>query len=187
MKILNDDYTDRSGQASEAVSAIKSLISDLRSVNGSIRRETREALVAIGRPAVPLLIPLLKDPDDDVRWETAKALSEIGDPRAAVELVDALTDHNFGVRWIAAEGLINIGPHSLIPLLDRLSRHSDSTWLRRGAHHVIRDVAKKNPELIHVVRDVLAALEGFEPEVGVIEPANKALERLKARTIYAMT
>ncbi len=114
-----------------------------------------------------------------MRWEAAKALSEIADFRAASELVSLLTDHNFGVRWIAAEGLIAIGPAALIPLLRELTGNSDSIWLRRGAHHVMKDLIKKNPELENVLKNVLTGLESFKPEIGVIEPAYAALEKLR--------
>ncbi len=168
------------GAISEPYSAIKSFISDLHSLNGEIRREARLALVEIGGPAVPLLISTLKDPDDDVRWEAAKALGEIADPRAASDLVNTLMDHNFGIRWIAAEGLIAIGEAALIPLLEKITERSDSTWLRRGAHHVLRDLVKRNPSLKGLAGPVIAALEEFEPEVAVIGPAHTALDELKS-------
>ena len=87
-------------------SKINSLIKDMVSKDGHLQRQAREALAFIGKPAVPPLIALLKDPDDDVRWEAAKALALISDPDAVPALIEALEDHNFGVRWIAADGLV---------------------------------------------------------------------------------
>lgn len=178
---VNDKIDRRiQGGTAEPYSAIKSFIADLHSLNGEIRREARLALVDIGAPAVPLLISTLRDPDDDVRWEAAKALGEIADARAASELVNTLMDHNFGIRWIAAEGLIAIGESALIPLLEKITERSDSTWLRRGAHHVLRDLVKKNPSLKRLVGPVIAALEEFEPDVAVIDPAHRALDELRS-------
>ncbi len=178
---VNEKIDRRTPGTPEPYSAIKSLISDLHSLNGEVRREARLTLVDIGAPAVPLLISTLKDPDDDVRWEAAKALGEIGDARAASELVNTLMDHNFGIRWVAAEGLIEIGQAALIPLLEKITERSDSTWLRRGAHHVLRDLLKRNPALKSLVGPVIAALEDFEPDVSVIGPAHKALDELRSR------
>ncbi len=141
--------------------------------------EARETLAFIGKPAVPALMGLLKDPDEDVRWEAAKTLALISDPGAASEFVTALEDHNFGVRWIAAEGLINIGQEALPPLLHALIQRSDSPILRRGAHHVLSGLAKQGVNK-NVVGPVLKALEGVEPEVEVLGSAYNALDRLKS-------
>ncbi len=165
--------------SSRTFSSTESLIADLRSRNGIVRHKARGALVFIGKRAVPELIPLLSDPNDDVRWEAAKALSEIASPRGASDLVSALDDHNFGVRWLAAEGLIAIGQDALPPLLKSLTERSDSAWIREGAHHVLHDLADKDLRVKDLAAPVIAALEGIEPEIGVVEPAYAALDKLK--------
>ena len=66
------------------------------------RNHVREALVAIGTPAVKYLVKLLSDPESHIRWEAAKALWPIGDPAAAPALVKALEDKDTDVRWLAA-------------------------------------------------------------------------------------
>jgi HEAT repeat protein len=166
--------------SSDTLIQIKSVIANLRSRDGIVRHKAREALTLIGKQAVRHLIPLLKDPEDDVRWEAAKALTEIADARGASGLVGTLEDHNFGVRWLAAEGLIAIRRAALPPLVEALTKHSDSAWLREGAHHVLHDLAYKDPEVKDFVAPVITALEGIEPEIGVMEPAYAALEKLKA-------
>ncbi len=180
--LKTEDYQRKGGKASisnETPPKIKRLIAGLRSNDGETRREARNELVFIGKPAVDFLIPTLKDPDDDVRWEAAKALSEISDPSAASDLVSLLMDHNFGVRWLAAEALISIGREALQPLLERLTEHPESSWLRRGALHALHDLKKKVSDLKEVVDPVITALEGFEPEIGCLEAAYTALEKLK--------
>jgi HEAT repeat protein len=182
--MLKVENYERKGEkapvAPQTLSKIKHLVADLRSNDGAVRREARQALVFIGKPAVDLLIPLLEDPDDDVRWEVAKALAEIADPRAASDLVGLLMDHNFGVRWLAAEALIPIGRDALKPLLEKLTEHSESSWLRSGILHVLHNLAKKAPDLKEVVGPVITALEGFEPEIGCLGPAYAALDKLKS-------
>lgn len=168
----------------ETRSKITRLIADLRSNDGETRRKARKELVFIGKPAADFLIPILKDPDDDVRWEAVKAMSEIADPRAASDLVILLMDHNFGVRWLAAEALVSIGRNGLEPLLQGLTKHPESSWLRRGALHTLHDLRRKVPDLKAVVGPVITALEGIEPEIMGMEAAYSALEKMRGRAYY---
>ena len=64
-------------------------------------------------------------------------------------------------------------------MLEALIKRSDSVWLREGAHHVLHDLSKGDLELKDLVAPVIAGLEGIEPEVEVLEPANTALDKLK--------
>jgi HEAT repeat protein len=162
----------------ETGSRIRRLVANLRSNDGETRRKARKGLVFIGKPAVGFLVPLLKDPDDDVRWEAAKAMCEIADPRAASDLVRLLMDHNFGVRWLAAEALISIGRDALEPLLEGLTKHPESSWLRRGALHTLHDLRRKVPDLKEVAGPVITALEGVEPEIACMEAAYSALGKI---------
>jgi HEAT repeat protein len=159
-----------------APSTISSLITDLASQSALVRTNARQSLVAMGGPAVAPLIEALADPKRQVRWEAAKALSQIADPAAAPALARALRDRGFGVRWLAAEGLIALGSKGLVPLLRALIDHSDSVWLRQGAHHVLHDLAKGI--LKDLVQPVLAALEGVEPSLEVPVAAETALRAL---------
>jgi HEAT repeat protein len=179
--IEDQEKKERKAQGiQDALSQIDSLIKDLHNEDGIVRQEARQTLEFIGRPAVDFLNPLLKEPNDDVRWEAAKALTEIADPRAASPLADILMDHNFGVRWLGAEGLIAIGRTALGPVLEQLVHHPDSAWLRERAHHVLHDLSQKDPEVKALVAPVLAALEGVEPEIGVLEPAYAVLDKLRS-------
>ena len=94
----------------------------------------------IGEPVLDALIKAFEIEKKPLHWEVAKALSQIGTVKAAKVLVDALEDHDFGVRWIAAEGLIHIGAGGVAPLLEALRKNPDSVWLREGVHHVINDL-----------------------------------------------
>jgi hypothetical protein len=160
---------------------IDSLILDLRSKDGGVREMARQTLEFIGKPAIPPLLQLLQDPDDQVRWEAAKTFSKIADASAAPGLVAILDDHNFGVRWLAAEALITIGRQVLAPLLETLIQRPRSAWLRESAHHVLHDLAKRNPDVEALVAPVISALEGIEPEIGVLDPAYGALSKLTGK------
>jgi HEAT repeat protein len=157
---------------------IPALIGTLAGNDGLARQRARESLVDIGQPAVAPLMRALAAPDSNehLRWEAAKALSELEDPEAAPVLVSALEDSTFGVRWLAAEGLISLGRDGLAPLMKALIRHSESTWLQDGAHHVLRVL--NGTGLHSEIAPVLAALEDIEPIVGVPVAAHAALDAL---------
>jgi HEAT repeat protein len=138
-----------------------SLLAELSSKKGLTRQRARLALTDIGKPAVPGLLIVLGSPNPDIRWEAAKALGEIGDPSAALALVHALEDRTFGVRWLAAEALIGLHQDAVIPLLQALVRGARSVWLREGALHVLRALAKES--LTEQLKPVIGALGGSQP------------------------
>ena len=157
---------------------VSGLVAELGDSNGLARQHAREALVAIGQPAVPALITALASPHAQVRWEAAKGLSEIATPEAAPGLVAALEDRDFSVRWLAAEGLVAIGHRSLEPLLAALVERGDHQWLREGAHHALKALSKRGS--CEALAPVLAALEGVEPELVVPPAAKEALKALRS-------
>jgi HEAT repeat protein len=158
--------------------AIPALIAMLAVKDSLARQRARESLVDIGKPAVVPLMEALAAPASDyyVRWEAAKVLSELEDPEAAPVLVNALEDDSFGIRWLAAEGLISLGQDGLAPILEALVQRSDSAVLREGAHHVLRML--NEGDLHAQLAPVLAALEDIEPIVEVPVAAHAALDVL---------
>jgi len=156
---------------------IAQLLTALESEETVVRERAREALEALGRPAVEPLIKVLSDERAHVRWEAAKTLAEIGDPAAAPALVSALEDENSDIRWLAAEGLIAIGRDGLVPLLQALLKHADSIWLRDGAHHVLRELSDQ--ELRPVLAPLLAALKDIAATEEVPSAAEAALSALQ--------
>ncbi len=145
---------------------IKRHILDLSSFNGMTRQKARLALIHIGQPAVPALIKALHSSDKQTRWEAAKALVEIPSPQAAPALVETLQDEDPGTRWLASEALIALEGDAVVPLLEGLNEDLDCIWVREGAIHVLH-VFEKKKLLTPALAQVLAALEGPEPEVRV--------------------
>jgi HEAT repeat protein len=161
---------------------IDSLIANLGSNDGFVRQKARIALIRMGETAVPSLIKALGNRTEPTHWEAAKALSLISDPRSVQALVQALEDNEFGVRWLAAEGLITVGYCSLAPLLQALIDRPQSIRLREGAHHVLHDLVSRhliNQASSERVKPVLATLYDIEPAVEVPLAAHKALDALK--------
>jgi HEAT repeat protein len=154
-----------------------SLLDALHSSDAATAQRGREQLVAMGEAAVPYLIGALSDHNARARWEAAKALAELCPPEAAPALVQSLTDEDGGVRWIAAETLARCGAAGIDALFHELLRHSESVWLRDGAHHVLRALQQAH-KLPREAAPVLAALEGVAPAVSVLNAAAQALDDL---------
>ncbi|MDO8578336.1 MAG: HEAT repeat domain-containing protein [Dehalococcoidales bacterium] len=175
VKVLDDIETDWSSLADEAT--IRALASDLGSKDYMVRTRIRWALVRIGSKAVAALEEQITNKDQSRLLEVVKALSQIGDARAAATLINMLDDNNFGVRWLAAEGLIAIGIPALMLLLRRLLERADSPVFREGAHHVLHGI---NPGGIeNLLLPVRRAIEGVEPEVAIPPAVDIALQELE--------
>jgi hypothetical protein len=113
-----------------------------------------------------------------IRWEAVKALGEIKDPTAIDGLLQALTDEEFAVRWLAAEGLVSLGSQVVVPLLQALIQIQEtaSVLLRDGAHHILRALIAGDLE--KDIKPVLTALEDIDFPVKVPAAARSALKGL---------
>jgi HEAT repeat protein len=158
---------------------IESLISDLANKDSITRIKARASLVSYGHRAVGPLLEALSSKNQWVRWETAKALSQIHDPASINGLVGALRDEMFDVRWLAAEGLIEIGRKSLIPLLQALVEHPNSVWIMEGVHHVLHDMEKGDLE--NILEPVLRGLEHIDGAIEVPFLAEASLNAIQKR------
>ncbi|MEJ2103572.1 MAG: HEAT repeat domain-containing protein [Ignavibacteriaceae bacterium] len=123
--------------------AIPDLAKDLFSKNYLLRKKAREELVEIGDPSLEILKDLANNGDQNARWEAIITIVQIGSNETLGVLLKALDDEEFSIRWLAAEGLANLGKISLMPLLRKLRNNPDSGILRRGSFHVLRELMKK--------------------------------------------
>ena len=57
--------------------------------------------------------------------------------------LEALEDEKSDIRWIAAEGLINIGKDAVRPLIKHVAENYDSIFVLNGAHHIIYELEEK--------------------------------------------
>jgi len=162
--------------------AIQSLITNLSSGDEILRIHSREALVKIGKPAVPQLVEALMRGSHWLRWEAAKTLGEIRDPTAAPALVEALKDEEFDVQWLAAAGLIKMKAGGIESVLHALMAQADLPLIREGSHHENRELIKG--ELKEYLTPVLSALEGIEPSIQVPWAARAAHEKLTEAGIF---
>ena len=165
----------------EQTKLIARLIMALDDPDQHKRRQARLKLMAMGQRAMPAILYTLAHGPENSRWQVAKALSQLQDPATAPDLVKALRDDSFGVRWLAAEGLIGMSCDGLEPLLEGLICDADSVWLREGAHHVLHAMHDNGleHEACAAAEQVLCALEGSEPTVEVPWSAQAALDKLR--------
>jgi len=71
--------------------AVKPLVEALSDDVGDIRQRAYEALIKIGAPSVPEVVPLLVSEEDDIRQSATEILRKIGKP-AVEPLASALAD-----------------------------------------------------------------------------------------------
>ena len=158
--------------------SIESLNEMLASKDGLLRQKARESLVALGTPAVPSLVHALgHSKSDQVRWEAAKALGAIGDPSSIPALVDALSDRDGDVAWVAAEALRTFKMAAWPALLRALINSGpDAVSFREGCHHVLRDQTAKGFD--DLLPTLIKDLEFGAMSESAVVVAEEILERL---------
>jgi HEAT repeat protein len=161
---------------------LKNLLVMLASKDSTTRKEARELLVTLGKPAVSSLSILLQNSKDDhLRWEAAKTLGCIEDTSSIPSLVNALEDRNHDVAWLAAEALSNFEKAAWPALLELLvkTEHKDSILLRQGAHHVLLNQKEDGfDDLLEYLQ--VALKSNAAPELTVIA-ANELLKRMNIK------
>lgn len=158
---------------------IANLIYRLGDADRKERLMARELLKSLGEAALPAITSALFKTDENIRWQAAKIFSEMKDPATAETLVKVLADDDlFGVRWLAAEGLIGMKRDCLEAVLRGLINHPDSVWLRQGVHHVLHSLHEQGLTG-NILDNVLSALEGGVHTVEIPVAAKKALDTLE--------
>lgn len=142
------------------------------------QKQVRQALVNIGRDAVPTLISALDSPNSRKRWEAILVLGQIKDPAAAESLIRHLEDEDDDVRYAAMESLIALRRGAVKPILQALTDRFRSVRIMQGAHHIFRELMHHGL-LTEQEIEVLNALEDSAPDMRVPWMAEAALEELK--------
>ena len=88
---LNRKYAAELLGELKPVEAVKPLVEALNDDVGDIRQRAYEALIKIGAPSVPEVVPLLVSEEDDIRQSATEILRKIGKP-AVEPLASALAD-----------------------------------------------------------------------------------------------
>jgi HEAT repeat protein len=154
------------------------LIADLTSSNLNQRLNAQYHLITRGGAAVPALLEALRASDPHLRSSAAHVLAVIADPSAAQGLAAALDDDEDPVRWVAAEGLVALGPAGLEAALHvLLGADSVSPQLKAAVRHILLRV-RDDDGMDEIAKPLLAAIHEFEMNERVLVEAYKALTSL---------
>ena len=144
------------------------MVGALASDDGMTRKRARETLVLVGEPAVAQVRGLLASSQKRVRWEAVKTLAAMIDPPSVDVFVQLLDDQHSELRWLAADGLINLGPGSVRPVLSSLLREPLSQGRRQMARRVLRQLSSDNEVLAEITHPLVQVLDMETLDPGVI-------------------
>ncbi len=114
--------------------AVAPLIELLKDANFGVIKNAAGALVAIGPPAVELLLGALNDGNASVRAYATDTLSAIADPRMVEPIISLLKDPDANVRMHAAFALGQIPyPRTVEPLKSALKDADQNVRMTAGA------------------------------------------------------
>jgi HEAT repeat protein len=135
-----DTMVSRSDDFSINDTNIEKLIKALTDKDGLKRQIARISLVKIGRPAIPYLEKLLNAEEYRTCWEAIKAISCIPHADTIPALLKCLDDKNEDIRWVAAEGMIELEKHAVKPLLRSILANYESVNFCETAHHILKEL-----------------------------------------------
>lgn len=158
--------------------AVPALLAVLGGSDETAAGLAKDALAEIGGPAVE---PLAKAWDDlaergQARWMAARALARIHDSRAIPTLVRHLSDPEYELRWLAANGLILQKGEGLRATLVALATQYLTSGMADAAAHVLQCV--QDARIKPVLKPVVDALRSVDFRWAASEPAHDALEQL---------
>jgi HEAT repeat protein len=165
---------------------MKQLIEELSGRDGMGRKRARESLALIGAPAAAHLRPLLASPHKQVRWEALKTLAAIADPDSLQSFLAFLDDPNADLRWLAATGLIRLGPRSVRPVLQALTDPKAPRGRREMGRRVLGELAGHDDVLPGILAPLLEVIGGNDQAV-IAERAARALSDFDASASAAGT
>ena len=144
-------------------------------------RETlaAEALVELGDAAVQGLTGLLDHEDSRVRWRAARCLTKIaeeGETKTLRGLLKAFHDDSPHVAWVAADGLIALGPGVAIDVLRSVLAQRLTPVTVRALHHYAEHVSPRR-----VFQDLIGATSGSATGSASLLATENALKALEVQ------
>jgi len=151
---------------------VKLIKGSLDAKNFNKKLTARSTLVRMGKTIIPQMHKLLESENGLLRMEAAKIVELIADRRSIPLLISLLDDKEFEIRWIAAEGLINIGRRCILPLLKSIRDGKSSLILNKGAHHVLLSLLDTNEK--NKLMSLLLSLDNSQ-ELGGTAPVEASV------------
>ena len=153
---------------------LQQLIDALSSKDGMARMRAREALVLMGAAAGPALRAAAAGQDKRLRWEAVKALAALADPADLEGFTALLDDPDSDLRWLAATGLIKLGPPAARPVLQGLTNPALTRGRLEMSRRVLGDLAAGDKALSDILPPLMQVIGGNDIAV-VNERAARAL------------
>jgi HEAT repeat protein len=158
---------------------VETLVEEMGHKDGTVREKARNSLVSMGAVVAPPLAEAAQAHEGRIRFESVKALSLIGDPGSIPLFVGFLRDKDSGVRWVAAEGLIEVGRPSVPAVLRALAEGPVDDWILVGAHHALKGLSGRLADLSDTLKPVIAACADPVPEDTLPPAAEVALRAIE--------
>jgi hypothetical protein len=141
------------------------------------RINARNYLVHMGKRILSQMNILLTSKNISLRKEAAKIIKMIGDKESIPVLINLLDDDDSGIRWIAADGLVNIGRDTIVPLLETITKNTDTYYVRLGAYHVFTRLFTRREKMDF--RTLLLSLKNYT-NIAIMAP----IEAFKALIVF---
>ena len=141
---------------------VSRLIQALGDTDSKLRVIARELLVEMGPKVISEVAKVLDGKNDTAKYEAVKCLADIAHPSTAKALASMLDFKEGDIRWIAADGLVELGNAGIEPLLRKLTTDPDSANLRRAVLHALVRLSRRS-DLIVELTPVIEALNGPSP------------------------
>lgn len=177
---LKDPFWPVRKNASEALVrladfSVPALINFVNDEDEDIQYWVLKTLKAIGRPALPHIIHLLKKGSEEQRFFAAKALGMIKDEQSVDPLIEALSDGHEWVRLYAAMALGELGDRRSIKHL--IACLSDPSFKVHSAIHKVFEKFGEAaiPELVQAIRS---------DDTTAVKNALRILGRFKSNQVF---
>ena len=134
------------GKIKDPVS-VNHLVGILRDDDILVRMAAGNALVNIGKPAIPALITALTDRDKNTKKTAAETLGKLKDTQSIKPIIQLFMEVDSGIRFAAQRSLHDMGKPAIPLLIEALE--NDNNDIRSGAATVLGD-AKATESVDHL-------------------------------------
>lgn len=178
VQAIGDPEVRVSQAAQQAIISLGALTDDdlpilskfVKDKNIGVRHYTIKAIAKVGKPAVPLLLGLLKDPEiSESVIEALLSIDKLSMGKAEIPaLVDALATKDRAVRVFVLAAILKVGPEAktAVPaILKILKEESDSTlrdMCMDGLEKIGAEAKDAAPYLTEALKDRASALRAAE-------------------------
>lgn len=184
LKLVESQIAQRTFNSNDQ-ELLSRMVESLGDKRGMVRMGFAEALGAVGKPTVPLLLDALENhPNVVIRRAAAKTLTLIADPTAVPNLVESLlNDEDTVVKGSSVGALARTGETAVPPLLEILASPEQTESIKGHAAWALAFIGAKAKEQLYAAFDskspeVRSAVVGAIAKVAEEEPDDRAFNLL---------